>query len=190
MSKPAHPTSVEIEPIATSARSPHKPHDVDTALLALALAGGDVRHAHRALKAHGLTIPERTLRDWRSQTYPNRYRDLCDRHKLAIEGEVINNVRALALRASAIAQHALDLEADRIASGEIKDAAASLRNIATTIGISVDKVMLLEGRPTHITEQRSSDDVLRGLQAKGYIDATAVEEEPPAVTAVTAVTQP
>lgn len=178
MSAPAHPQSLEIEPIRV--RAPHKPEDVDTALLVLALVGGSSVRAQEMLKTKGLSIPHTTLQDWRSKSYPNRYNDLCTRYRAEIEGEIVNNVRALALRASQVAQHALELEEQRIASGDTKDAAGSLRNIATSIGISVDKVMLMEGRPTQITEQRSSDDVLRELQAKGYVDSTAVDDESPA----------
>lgn len=169
---PADATSTAIEDIRS--RSPHGPQTVDTALLAIAMTGGGILAAQKLLKPKGIDIPRSTLETW-PHIYPNRYRDIAERHKSAIEGEIVASVRSLALRASHVAQRALELEEQRIESGEIHDAAASLRNIATTVGIAVDKTLLIEGRPTQITEQRTTDDVLAGLRDKGYIDSTAVE---------------
>jgi hypothetical protein len=163
--------SMEIEPY--KCRAGTTPEMVDVGLLTLASVGGRYRTAHKTLKEKGLTIPETTLQYWRLTQYPNRYRDIATRQAAQIEGEIVNNVRALALRASEAAYKALALEEERIESGETRDASGSLRNIATSIGISVDKILLMEGRPTTITEARSSDDVLRGLQDKGYVDSTA-----------------
>lgn len=175
--KRAKPTTgFEIEPIR--GRSGTTPEMVDAGLLTLAACGGRYREASKTLKAKGLNIPDSTLQYWRYEMYPNRYRDIAARQAAVIEGEIINNIRALALRASEAAYKALELEEERLVSGETRDAAGSLRNIATSIGITVDKILLMEGRPTAITEQRSSDDVLRGLTDRGYVDSTAVEDKP------------
>lgn len=172
---PQPASSTELEPY--NCRAPHTPQIVETALLTCAMVGGSDEHASKLLATKGVTVNRKTLRDWRTR-YPNRYRELCERHKAEIEGEITSTVRSLVLRASHVAQQALDLEEQRIAAGEVNDAASSLRNISTTIGIGVDKILLMEGRPTAITEQRSSDDVLRGLQDKGYVDSTLVEDKP------------
>lgn len=163
---------MEIEPFRVK-QGGHTPEMIELGLLTIAAAGGSTHKASAVLKAQGIALSPGTLNYWRWDMYPNRYRDTAARHSAQIEREIVNNVRALALRASDVAHKALDLEEKRIAAGNVKDAASSLRNIATTVGISVDKILILEGRPNSITESRSAEDVLRGLQAKGYIDSTA-----------------
>lgn len=179
MSGPARQTperaqSTELEPFRLKK---YTPQTVEIALLTLAMCGDNSGAAVRTLAAKGIKVEQATLKTWRQDQFPNRYRDIAERHRGAIEGEIVSNVRSMALRASEIAQRALDLEEKRIASEQVSDASASLRNIATSIGISVDKILLLEGRPNQITEQRSSDDVLRGLTDRGYIDSTAEEAD-------------
>lgn len=59
----------------------------------------------------------------------------------------------------------------------IKDSSATAKNLATTFAITADKIALMEGRPTSITEHRTSDDVMRGLAAAGFVDSTAVTDD-------------
>lgn len=172
---PERAQSQELEPFKL--RGGHTPQLVETALLTIAMCGGNTQAAFDTLAAKNIHVGRSTLKAWQHVQFPNRYRDLAERYRASIEGEIVNNVRALALRASQVAQRALDLEEKRIAAGEINDASTSLRNIATSIGISVDKILLLEGRPNQITEQRSADDVLRGLRDRGYVDSTAEEDD-------------
>lgn len=172
---PERAQSQELEPFKL--RGGHTPQLVETALLTLAMCGGNTQAAVDTLATKNIRVSQGTLKAWQHNQFPNRYRDLAERYRASIEGEIVNNVRALALRASQVAQRALDLEEKRIAAGEINDASTSLRNIATSIGISVDKILLLEGRPNQITEQRSADDVLRGLRDRGYVDSTAEEDD-------------
>lgn len=168
------PRSLEIEPYRTK-RGGHTPEMIEMGLMTLATCGGRTSVAAQTLAAKGIEIPKGTLNYWRYDLYPNRYRDIVDRYSATIEREIVNNVRALALRASEAAHKMLELEEQRIVEGDVRDAAGSLRNIATAIGISVDKIMILEGRPNQITESRSADDVLRGLRDRGYVDSTAEE---------------
>jgi len=56
-----------------------------------------------------------------------------------------------------------EVKALRLA-GQLKDPAKSAQNLALTGAVLTDKALLLEGRPTSITEHRDLDDVLRGLQ--------------------------
>jgi hypothetical protein len=166
-------TGTEVEQLR-GLRGDYTPAMVDIALLTVAMCGGNHSRAHQTLIDQGHKVSLAAVKGWRS-SYPNRYRALADKHKGAIEREVIASVREMTLRASEVAYAGIELEAQRIATGEVRDAGSSVRNMATAIGIGIDKILLLEGRPTTITESRSSDDVLRGLQAKGYVDTTAEE---------------
>lgn len=165
--------TVELEPVTRTKRTEQ---EVDAALTAVALCGGNVTRAHRHLKASGHTVPERTLHGWVANQFPNRYRHLAEKYAPQIEKSMIATARAAAMRSFEVASEAVELEHERLQAGDVKDAAASSRNLATTGGILTDKMLLLDGRPTQISEQRSMDDVLRSLAAKGFIEGTATEE--------------
>jgi hypothetical protein len=69
---------------------------------------------------------------------------------------------------------------DALPPRAIKDPSTTLRNIAVSKGIAVDKMLIVDGRPNHITEQRSADDVLReldhmGIGSWGSVDGEASE---------------
>lgn len=158
------------------------PEVIDMALLTVAMCGS-IAEATRQLKVEGINVHERTVSDWRTK-YPNRYRDLAERHRSTIEQALIGKVRGLVMRSAEVANDAVELEARRVKKGEVRDPSTTVRNLATSIGIWVDKILLLEGRPTHIHENRSSEEVLQGLVAKGYVESTAdelpVNDESPA----------
>lgn len=152
---------------------------VDTALLTIAMCGGNLAQAARELKAKDISVSAGALGKWRGELYPNRYRALCEKHRQQIEGVVLATAREISLRALRVTQAGIELEAERMKSGEVRDAAGSTRNMATAFGIVTDKVLLLEGRPTQIHEARTPDDIMRGLQAKGFVDSTAEDDDEP-----------
>ena len=165
--------TLELEPV-TRTRSTEA--EVDAALTAVALCAGRVTRAREQLAATGVNIPYQTLLMWKRDLFPNRYRHLAEKYAPVIERQMIATARAAALRSFEVASEAVELEHDRLAAGEVKDAAASARNIATTGGILTDKMLLLDGRPTVVTEQRSMDDVIRGLRDAGAIVEATCEE--------------
>jgi hypothetical protein len=59
---------------------------------------------------------------------------------------------------------------------KVRDTSQAAKNLATTAAIASDKIALMEGRPTSIIEHRSADDILKGLERKGFTDSTATEE--------------
>ncbi len=167
----------DLEPINTSGRAAHlTAAHVDTAMMVLAMSP-TAKEAAARLTEMGTPRDAATLNRWRRQFYPNRYRRACELYQTQVEQIVVQSVRGLAHSAAAAAQLAVDLERERIEAGDVKDAAASARNLATTVGIATDKLLVLTNRPTAITETRSADDVLRALDERGYVDSTASEEE-------------
>jgi hypothetical protein len=161
--------------------SQYSAEQITNGLTAVALCGGNCVQAAEQLKAAGTPIPENTLYDWRNHRHAERYREISNELAPKIEAHVVDLQRELATRAARAALLAVDLEHKRIALGEVKDASTSARNLATVSGIAVDKIMSLTGRPTSIIEHRNADQILRELQAFGYVDGTA-EDVPEAET--------
>jgi hypothetical protein len=72
---------------------------VQTSLLAVAMAGGNTKKTAKALKQQDITVTDRTLARWRGETYPKLYAPLCQRHAREIEdpeGASCRGVRPLA----------------------------------------------------------------------------------------------
>lgn len=163
----------------------YSPEEITHGLTCLATNGGNAVQAAEQLAQLGLDIPSRTLYYWRSELHPDRYRDICEEIAPQIEQRVVHLQRELAVRATNAALQAVDLEHKRIALGEVKDAAASARNLSTVAGISVDKILSLTGRPTSITEHRTPEQAMKRLKTLHpglFVEGTA-EELPAAESA-------
>lgn len=167
--------STDLEPLTTER---YDPETVQQALTAVALAGGNSVKARKQLLAAGIDVPESTLKYWRTERFPARYRQACDELAPQIEAAVVGLQRELAVRASSAALDAIDLETDRIANGDVKDAAGSARNLSTSAAIAVDKVLSLTGRPTVIHGDKTGDALLKELRglAPGLIVNGTIEE--------------
>jgi hypothetical protein len=167
--------STDLEPLYAQR---HEPEDVAHALATLALCGGNANKARQRLLAGGIDVPARTLLYWRTERFPERYEQSCQELAPQIEAQVVDFQRELAYKASQAAQQAVALEIDRIEAGQVKDASASARNLQTTAGIAVDKVLSLTGRPTVIHGDKTGDALLkelRGLAPGLIVNGTAEE---------------
>ena len=165
-----------IQPITNSR---HSPEVVDSALLAYAMTG-NAKAASEQLGAEGIRVPRRTILDWARDKHAARFAELQQKHAQEIEGVVIGNARRAALRASEVGMAALELEAERIAAGDVRDAAASSRNAFVGFGIALDKLLVMTNRPTSITEHHTGEEALRNLASRGRIiesDAVEIENE-------------
>lgn len=138
-------------------------HEIERGLTALALAGDN---SPRASKLTG--VPQKTLRNWRT-AHPERYNEIRVERAREIDQLCISEFRDIALNANRATLNAVELERKRINTGEVRDASASARNLATTAAIATDKIALMEGRPTQIVEHRGSEDIMRGLTALGIV---------------------
>src|SRR3954451_20788332 len=104
MSEQPSQVSLEIEPIAPGAR--YTGTQVDTALTLLGVVGDSVR-ASRELRAMGIKVAASTLRNWRTNLYPRRYRALAQRHAPDIDRAIAAQARETALLAGNAAQEAI-----------------------------------------------------------------------------------
>lgn len=161
----------------------HTEDDVNTALLALALNGGQVTQATKDLAAGGLKIPVTTLHSWREK-YPNRYRSFLADHKTRVESRAASNYLEIQHKAQAVAMQALDKAADELRKGNVRDPASVARNAMVSAGVANTHMMNLEGRPAIITEHRRPEDVAARLRELGFrldgfdTESTAVESPP------------
>ena len=148
----------------------HTPEEVDTALVSLIYTGSARETAKQ------LDLAERTVQDWRHR-YSARYDELAAKLRPEIEQRIADQARQAAQRASDGVQEAIALERMRLEQGDVKDASASARNLATTAGILIDKTLLLEGRPNVISTNTSADEIVRRLVKLGVVqDADEITE--------------
>lgn len=126
--------------------------DKATALAALDANGGNVLKTARALK-----IPHKTLDEWaKGRNQVPEVADLRNEKK----GE-------LSARYEAVIHELVDVLADKRAN-------ASLKDVATAIGILTDKMQLLRGRPTAIIAQSAKDALAAVMRDYGLSQEEAV----------------
>lgn len=156
----------EIEPIhlVPTAGNAYDAETVDLALLTCAMVGGNYRRASDLLAARGVDVPKTTIQKWSRIQYPNRYRDLADRHAAAIEGRIVARVREIVTASWDVTADAIDLARERIESGDVKDPALAAKALASASAIATDRLLLLTDRPTTITQERSVEQVLNSLK--------------------------
>lgn len=137
------------------ARRRYSDEDRATALALLALNGGSVTAV-----ANATGFPDSTIENWR------------DREQNAAVPKLRDMKTAdLADKLESIAHQCVDLMPDRMPD-------ASLRDLAGAMHLAVDKMRLLRGDPTAITEMRQlSDDELRARLLNHYRASGLGEED-------------
>jgi hypothetical protein len=151
--------------------------ETDTALLELALAAGNAELAARKLHEKGLKIAARTLRDWRNETHADRYIELQARVAPKVEAVLVNRFRENAIRAGEVAREALEQTSEDLTSGKA-DAGKTFQQVMVGTGITIEKMLLMEGRPTTVVESRDTQQLLAELKEIApslVVESTAVE---------------
>jgi hypothetical protein len=153
------------------------PEERDTALLELALCGGNSGVAADRLREKGFEIGDDVLRHWRLYTYAGRYHELAEGRAREIEDAVVVKQREAAMRAVELQIRATEKTMDALDSGDVKDPSSVVKNAAIAAGVNVDKVLTLTGRPSAIVSHSDPREALeRILSRYGAIDSTATEE--------------
>lgn len=149
---------------------------IDRALALLALNGGNLSATARDCQASDdpelQQVRAHTIANWRD-AHSERYRWHVTENSGEIERRLVQDQREVAAIAASGVRAAMDLEIERIRAGEVKDASASARNLATVMGIATTKVLELTGRPTTIIEHRRPEQVVERLSK--IIESTAEE---------------
>jgi hypothetical protein len=129
------------------------------------MCGGNAAMAADRLRDVGLEIPERTLRHWQTATHRERYAELCQGHARQLDDLITRQAREAAISAAEVEQRAWRLQMEQLEEGKVRDPSAVARNAAVSKAINIDKTLLLEGRPTQITEHRDIGEIVRSLDS-------------------------
>jgi hypothetical protein len=152
----------------------YTPEEIQEGLQAYIWAGENATQASRNLAAKGKRIARTTLIEW-SKTHADMIEDLKAKH----EEYLTDLYRDVARKSAEATIEGVELALSDIREGKVKDPGATVRNLATTAGIATDKIMLLTGRPTDITEHRDPAQVIKELANllghKNSVESTAVE---------------
>lgn len=119
--------------------------------------------------ARELDMPVETLRSWKKTDEYERIRHDYG-HKL--EDFVIAEIREQMVEQSELERLALSKTREALENGEIKDPARTMRDIAHAKAQNIDKLRVMTGRPTDITEHRSLDELVRALTSLGIASAS------------------
>lgn len=149
--------------------------DITHCLLELAFHNNNATRASKKLRADGWKVDRFTLLELRKK-HPDRYERAREAQRTA---SMADDAEELAHTYAGIERKAADMLEDQIHELEPKELAATLRNVATARGISIQNASALRGRPTHITESRDASQIMRALAAKlgvqEAVDTTAIE---------------
>ncbi len=143
---------------------------IDQGLMALVLCGGRAKEA-----AQHVGVTERTLNRWK-QDNPGRYLEIQRDKGAEIEAMALDSLRAFVVASEHVKVVALEKTLEYLESGKPRDPSAVLRNVATSQGLAISKLLELSGRPTSVTEHRNLDELLARLKHLGAtVDGIAVE---------------
>lgn len=145
--------------------------EIKDALLHLAQCGGN---SNKASELCG--VPARTLRRWREEM-PERYDDLRTTFARKIEEGLIKEHRENALLSAQLQRAATMQALEQAEAGELKDPARTAREASIASGVSIDKLLVLDGRPNEIRQHADAGQALIELGRKlGFaIESTATE---------------
>lgn len=87
-----------------------------------------------------------------------------------IEGEVANSALLIARRATEAESLAMERIIEKLQKDQFADPSTVLRNLSQVKTQNIDKRLALQGRPTTITQNRSTESILKALEAKGVVE--------------------
>lgn len=163
----------ELEPVHSQK---YTVQQIDSTLLLLAKLGSAVSTSEHVQQL-GWDITPDTIRSWKTKQYPRRYAAQVATHRPELEAHMVQNASdAIAVQAGLAAKLAdrLDANSDKI---DARDLPAALKNTVTSWAITMDKYALATGRPTSRVETTSADDVIRSLEARGYVTRTTHDND-------------
>lgn len=146
------------------------------ALVCLASRAGNARRTAKDLKSQGFDVPESTLRSWRDT---DEYESIRSKYGHKLEEFMISELRERMVEQAEVERLALEKTRAALEAGDIKDPARTMRDIAHAKSQNIDKLRVMTGRPTDITEHRSLDELVKALSALGiaHVDNGAIEGE-------------
>jgi hypothetical protein len=184
--KPGHLT-MALKP--AKAHYQWDPEFIERVLYEIAANGGNCAGTHRQLVAlneerdaageEQLRLPSvRTLRYWIQGPFRNRYHEITVASARQLEELIASQGVENAIAMGKAEQDALKQTMAGLANANGVEASQILRNISMAKATSIEKSLLLRGRPTVITAETPLEQIARELQQMGIvevIDSTAEE---------------
>jgi hypothetical protein len=162
----------------------HTEEEIEAGLTEVALSAGSTTLASQRLAERGVDISRKVLEQWKNRRHTDRYARIREQQAAAIQRRVAAQHEDLAQRSVAVALKALERVEQELPNIPPRDLPGALRNIATTAGISSDKLMLLRERPLPVAPpQRSTEELIRALEGMGvakWVEPAALTEIPDA----------
>jgi len=146
----------------------HTEEEIEAGLTEVALSAGSTTLASQRLAERGIDISRSVLEQWKNRRQVERYARIRDQQAAAIQRRVAAQHEDLAQRAVAVAEKTLDRVEEELPNIPARDLPGALRNIATTAGISSDKLMVLREKPLSPSgPPRDVAEVVHSLEALG-----------------------
>lgn len=179
-------------------KSSYNTEQVEAGLVALASWRGNSRRASADLAERGITIPWRTLHDWR-RTHSDRLAELEEQILPEIRKRLAREQEAIATEAARVTLKLIEKAAEKADKIEPRDLPGAIRNLEVTSATAIDKHSVLHGLPSEIRQTDSAEEILKRLAqkhpsmfvettAEEITDAEVVEEKAPKGRAVAAIT--
>jgi hypothetical protein len=160
--------------------------DIEYCLLALYRRGGSYNETAEYLKTTyiGVNAPDSTrLKRWRTGIHRDKYLRLAANNAEDLEKEIVVRLRELATQSGLLQIEAMEHLMTRVKSGDVTP--TMIKELSIISGVSIDKLLVLSGRPDKIVSVQNPDDIIKRLVESGYadvIDSTTVEDAELALT--------
>lgn len=157
------------------------PEEIERALLALALKGGNTQRARDLLELDSTIdrVPSKTaLHEWK-HAHAERFNELRDQTRPKIEADAVRDYAVIVARTNELHLQGLEQTAATLHDLDAKDASAAVKNLAIAGGVAADKLLVFTDRPNQITERRDPEQILRAIES---IAGTAEDITPEALT--------
>lgn len=152
-------------------------HEQTEAMLVLALEGGSVRRARELLAAQGFTVSDSTLTRWKAS---ERYAEIQETTARRVEDGLVHKWRENTASSLELQLLATEQAIEEAKAKTLKDPAKAAQAAATAAGIGTDKMLVMTGRPTEITEHRDPRAEIRAMAREFGITIESTAEEVPA----------
>ena len=139
-----------------------------------------VAQAKAFVEEQGYKIDRRKMEAWRDRRFPERYREIRKELAPQLEAELAEDHLTNARLASMVVRSALGRTQDMLDEDKVVDPSRVARDVQQVGTQAIDKRLALQGRPTSIVEKRSTDEIVRQLEALGVarqVDVVAQSTE-------------
>lgn len=154
----------------TTTGSQHTLEIIIKALTVLAYKAGNVSGTCKQLKEEGITVSATALTNWRDNEYAEDYKRIRQNFASKFEDEIALDMREIAGMGIAVQRRAIERADEELGrQTTAKDASQTALNMSRLVKDNVEKLLVLTGRPSEITDDRSARSAYNALVAKGIL---------------------